>query len=218
MTGGVTDRPSDDIAAFLAGAGAVLEALSDPRVADAWDSPSVLEGQAVSGLAGHLARGGVWVVADYLAGEEPAGPLTFDSAGAYYARLVEQMGEEAHVAIRRRGAQVGADGHEALVRTLTERLDGLAPLLAGTGPERRLAVIGGAVLRLGDYLRTRIVEQVVHLGDLARSVGAEDWSLPADCVATALAVGVEIGRIRFGDQELVRALFRHTGSDVLPVL
>lgn len=42
---------------FLAGGRAVADALGDPAVASAWDRPSVLEDQLVSGLAGHLARG-----------------------------------------------------------------------------------------------------------------------------------------------------------------
>jgi hypothetical protein len=203
---------------FLAGARAVLGAVGDPAVATAWDAPSVLEGQTVGGLVGHLARGSVWVVGDYLDGEEPAGPATVHSAAAYYAGGVARLTEADHAGIRERGARVGAMGHAALVRTLNERLRQLEQLLTAVDPARRVSVFAGRVMRLDHYLDTRVVEQVVHLEDLAESLNVSNWSLPVECVSRALEVGVELGRLRFGDRAMVRALFRETGSSVLPVL
>lgn len=210
-------RMTSPTEAFLSGARAVLAAVSDPIVAEQWDAPSVLEGQTVAGLVGHLARGAVWAVGDYMSAGEPDGPLTFESAGAYYAFVADATSEADHGAIRQRGAQVAAEGHAALVERLTDRIAGIESQLRKAGPDRRVAVIAGAVVRLGDYLQTRVVEQVVHLDDLARSVG-KDWPVPDECVAIALAVAVDIGRLRFGDAAMVRALYRHTASDVLPVL
>ena len=69
---------------FVAGAHTIVDAIADPSVGEAWDRPSVLEDQLVSGLCGHLARGGVWVVSDYLDAGTPVGPVEFASAGEYF--------------------------------------------------------------------------------------------------------------------------------------
>jgi len=204
---------------FLAGARVVATAIADPSVAGAWDQPSVLEEQLVSGLAGHLARGGVWAVADYLDGGTPAGPVNFQSAGHYFARMVSAASADSNRAIRERGAAVASVGQEELVRTLNERLDALEPRLLALEPDQLITVIGGTVMRLGDYLTTRIVEQTVHLDDLARSVGRDPWPLPSGAEGLTIAVGVEIARRRSGATAVVRALYRQGFADAsLPVL
>ena len=65
---------------FLANAAVVLAAVSDPAVANAWDDDSILEGQTIGSLAGHLARGSVWVVGDYLDPDPPDRPVDFEIA------------------------------------------------------------------------------------------------------------------------------------------
>ena len=81
-----------------------------------------------------------------------------------------------------------------------------------------MPVFAGLVMPLDEYLVTRIVEQVVHLGDLARSVGLPPWDVPSDLEALVLAVGTEVGRVRHGGAAMVRALFRGDEAGVLPVL
>jgi Mycothiol maleylpyruvate isomerase N-terminal domain len=217
-TGRVSDLP-DVVTLFLDGAHAVAEAIADPAVANGWDRPSVLEDQLVSGLAGHLARGGVWVVGDYLDAGTPPGPLDFASAGEYFATLVSAASPENHRAIRERGAAVGAVGHRELVRILSERLEALGPRLRALGDDHRIAVAAGKVMRVEDYLVTRIVEQEVHLDDLARSVDHEPWPMPAGALALTISVGVEIARLRNGATVVIRALYRQGFAEpILPVL
>jgi hypothetical protein len=207
-------------ATFLEGARVVAGALADDAVASAWDAPSVLEGQAVSGLAGHLARGGVWVVGEYLDGGEPTGPVDFETAGQYFATLVTDLPEDGHVAIRDRGAAIAAAGRAELVTTLDERLAALELRLADLSPERLVAVASGKVMRLEDYLVTRIVEQTVHLDDLARSVGrAGPWGLPPEAEDLTIRVGTDIGRRHDGAAAMIRALYREGFAEgTLPVL
>lgn len=177
--------PRDVVALFLEGARAVAGAISDPAVAEAWDRPSVLEEQLVSGLAGHLARGGVWVVADYLQAGTPSGPVDFEGAGQYFAELVGAASPDDHRAIRDRGAAVAA----------------------------------GKVMRLADYLATRVVEQVVHLDDLARSTQHEPWPYPRAGQELAIEVATDIACQRHGGTAVVRALYRHGYADaILPLL
>ena len=113
--------PADTIRVFLDGARVVVAAIADPVVAAGWDRPSVLTGQTVGGLCGHLARGAVWVVGDYLDAGEPPGPVRYHSADEYYADLADRSTEEAHAAIRARGAAVAAGGHDEVLATVERR-------------------------------------------------------------------------------------------------
>lgn len=214
----MTSAPSRS-ALFLEGAHTVVAALSDPRVGLAWTQPSVLEAQLVGGLAAHLARGGVWVVEDYLHGGTPAGPADFASAAEYFASFADAAQPEDHHAIRERGAALAAAGWQAVRRELGARLDAMASEVTAASPERLVAVVGGKVMRLEDYLVTRVVEQAVHLDDLARSIGAEPWPLSDGHEALALHVGIEIARLRRGSGAVLRALYRRGFADLaLPAL
>lgn len=204
---------------FLAGAAAVRAAVGSEAAGAAWDEPSVLEEQTVGGLAGHLARTGGWIVPEYLDAGPPDGPIDFDDAGDYYARLMEQMDDDGHRAIRERGAALAAPGQAALVGELDARLAGLPARLAALDDEATVAAYAGLTMRVRDYLVTRIVEQVVHLDDLARSLGVPGWPVPPTGVDLTLAVGVDVARRRRGDAAVLRALYRAGEADgVLPAL
>lgn len=202
---------------FLQGADVVLAAVSDERVAAAWDDACILAGQTIGSLAGHLARGGVWVVGDYLDAEPPTGSVDYETAAAYFAAVGAGLTEDDHAAIRERGATVASRGHAAIVEDLTGRLESLRPRLAAEPADRQLAAFAGRSMRLNDYLWTRIVEQVVHLDDLARSLHIEPWANPTDADALVISCGAEIGRLRHGGPSMIRTLYR-SGPTVLPVL
>jgi hypothetical protein len=201
---------------YLEGARAVVAALADPAVAGAWDRPSVLEGQAVSGLAGHLARGGVWLVGEYLDEPPPPGPPDHATAAGDFAPHVARLGEGDHAAIRDRGAAVAAEGRDGIVARARAALAALETRLPAE-PADRLVRGAGKVMPLDAYLDTRIVEQVVHLDDLARSVGVA-WALPDASWARVVAIGAEIGRLRHGGPAMVRALYRTAAAGTLPVM
>ena len=199
---------------FLRGARLVLAALSRPEVARAWDEPSVLDQQTVGSLAGHLARGGVWVVGDYL-DLDPATEATHPSAEGYYA-WVATLDESAHEGIRERGAVLAAEGADAIVGHLDERLALLDARLAVEPVDRILPVAGGTMV-LDDFLATRLVEQVVHLDDLGRSVGI-DCGAPDDLAAMVAHLGLGVALLRHGPTEVLRLLYRDAPPGVLPVL
>jgi hypothetical protein len=200
---------------FLAGAHIVVDAIAEPAVGAAWDEPSVLAGQTVGGLAGHLARGAVWVVGDYLDQPPPAAAV-FESADHYFATLATLANDAANKAIRDRGAAVGAAGQTAVVADATARLAVLEARLPAE-PDDRITVVAGGSMRLDDYLITRMVEQVVHLDDLARSIGVEPWVIPDQNVRLVLVAGVGTGLRRSGPAAMLRALYRDDAS-ALPVL
>lgn len=202
---------------FLECADVVVIALSDERVEAAWDDESVLADQSVASLAGHLARGGVRAVGGYVDADAPDGPVTFDGAASYFATLMDQVGEEDHRAIRARSAEVASVGYRALIDRLSTELEGLRLRLEVEPGDRIVSVYQGTSIRLDDYLQTRIVEQVVHLDDLAQSIGVDPWPMPSGAEALTVGVGAEVGRLRFGAPAMIRALFRQDAS-ALPVL
>lgn len=194
-------------------------AIADQAVGQAWDRPSVLEGQLVSSVAGHVARGGVWVVADFLPAGIPAGPLDLGTPAHYVVAVVNAASPDALLANRDTGAAIAAVGQDELVSQLVGRLASLEEELGRTDPSRLVAVTGGKVLRLADYLATRIVEQVVHLDDLARSVGHDPWPYPEEGRDVAIAIGLEAAELRSGKQAVLRALYRDgLAQSIFPVL
>jgi hypothetical protein len=202
---------------FLDGARVVVDAISSPAVAAAWTAPSgVLADQTVGGLAGHLARGAVWVVGEYLDQPEPD-TAVLDSADEYFAAFKANASESGDRAIRDRGAAVAEAGPDVVAAQAAARLATLEVRLPAEPPDRLTVVAGGATMRLDDYLVTRVVEQVVHLDDLARSVGCDGFATPDANVRLALAAGVWTGLRRFGAAPMIRALFREDAG-ALPVL
>lgn len=208
------------VALFLSGAEVVRNAVSDPLVAAAWEQPSVLEEQRVGSLAGHLARGGVWVVGDYLdASGIDDESVDVESAAEYFEVTTRAASIDDHRAIRDRGAAIAAAGADDVAAELTQRLALLHGSLSGADVGLVLGVAGGLRIRLEEYLLTRIVEQVVHLDDLARSVGRAPWPYPTDGAAQALSVGWSIAHRNVAPTALLRALYRHGfAADAFPVL
>ena len=90
------------------------------------------------------------------------------------------------------GAAVAADGPARVAEHAAAAVPVLRERLATEPPGRLVPVFAGLVMPLDEYLVTRIVEQVVHLGDLARSVGLPPWDVPSDLEALVLAVGTEV--------------------------
>ena len=203
---------------FATTARVVESAVADGAVGRAWDAPSVLEEQSVGGIAGHLARGGVWVVGDYLDAAVPDAPHVA-TAAQYFADTADFLSADDHRAIRERGASVAAAGQREVSETLRARLDALGPRLASEPADRIVGVASGvAVMQLDRYLETRIVEQVVHLDDLARSLGREPWAVPPDALNLVLHIGIDVARLRNGPTAILRALYRSPLDPVFPVL
>ncbi|MBW3668826.1 MAG: maleylpyruvate isomerase N-terminal domain-containing protein [Actinobacteria bacterium] len=171
--------------------------------------PSALGEFSVRGLAGHLVRATTSVEA-YLDGPEPEDvPI---GPAEYYAAAVgddiDVLASPLHRSIRERGEELAADGHAALVATLDAALDRLHLRLMDERPDRRLRVFKGLVMTLDDYLVTRMVELLVHIDDLAVSVGLPTPEPSPEAVDDAVRVLVDVARLRHGDVAVLRALTR----------
>ena len=178
---------SSTVANFLAIARTAVEAIR--AAADRWEHDSALRGYTVGGLAGHLARG-VTTVQTYLEGPPPEHPSIVDASGYFAVVLADEdaVGSELHRRIRERGVELAAQGPEQLAGHLAGVLDRLASALRDDEElHRPLAVRDGIAIRLEDYLRTRLVELVVHLDDLAAS-GVVVGAVPSEAVVTTAEV------------------------------
>lgn len=71
-----------------------------------------------------------------------------------------------------------------------------------------IAVLDGIVLPLEEYLRSRIVELVIHLDDLCLSVGIEPPEDLGDAFDVAATVLAQVAIRRTGPWETLRSLAR----------
>jgi uncharacterized protein (TIGR03083 family) len=194
---------------FLETLAAVRPVLVSPAVAACWDEPSALSAFSVRGLAGHLVRAAL-VVDQYLDRPDPSAVQPISPA-AYFAHLDSDISSALNVGVRQRGEELVAE-LDRLIMRLSDRLT--------REPEDRLIkVAGDAVMRLDDYLGTRLVEMTAHADDLAVSVGLDDPALPPEDADVALGVLLNVARHRHGDIAILRALPRRerASGDVLPV-
>ncbi|WIB11841.1 maleylpyruvate isomerase N-terminal domain-containing protein [Curtobacterium sp. MCPF17_052] len=109
------------------------------------------------------------------------------------------------------GAALGTDPEAAVTAARDQALAVLAAVPSGT----RISVVGGLLLPVEEYLRTRIIELVVHGGDVARAATAAgapvSASPPVEAVVAATLLLAEVGARR-GDGPLLLAALTGRGS------
>lgn len=145
------------------------------------------------------------------------------SPAEYYAGAVppaNDLDAEIHKAIRRRGEEEASAGHGPLVERLDDATRWLRRELQTLPEDHLIRVYGDMVLRLDDYLVTRLIELVVHIDDLAASAELEPPVLPAEALETSIRTLIDIARLRHGDVAVLRALARRERDavDALRVL
>lgn len=164
---------------------------------DQWELPG-LGVWDVRGLTGHASRA-ISTVEAYLAADEP-GERTIADAPAYYAALAG--GRADPDAVARRGVEAGAALGERPAEAVAEAITRATALVARQRPGRLVAVAGHAI-ELSEYLRTRVLELVVHTLDLSRATGLVA-DLPADAVeATCALAGALAARADRGEELLL---------------
>ncbi len=203
--------PIDEIrSAFLTAAELSADLLRRPELADHWEDQSILAEFSVAGLAGHLLRS-IKTVELYLDRPEPDVREELVSAAGYYARLEipRDVDGPMNRSIRERGEQSAVGGPSAVAEEARSLCVRLADRLALERSDRRVAVIGDLAITLDEYLRTRIIELLVHTDDLASSLGLAGTTAPEPLAASiAIETLVSVGRLRSGDLGVLRALTR----------
>ncbi len=171
--------------------------------ADQWDVPSALEGWTVGGLTGHFVRG-VATVVRYL--DQPTPPRGPEMDAVDYFTSFDMREPSFAEGVVRRGEQEAIDGPEAVAQRATEWVGVLETRLPRLAIDHRVAVLDAFALTLDEYLKTRLVELVVHHADLAVTVDLPE--LPAAARGIAIDVLVALSRRKHGDRALVDALSR----------
>jgi hypothetical protein len=196
------------ISAFLDTAEVASGLLRSPVLAERWERPSALARFRVSGLAGHLARA-VFNVERRLAEPPPAGGTSIDAVAYFLADAGPEpdLDDAVPRRIRETGEQEAAGGSAAL----TEKFDAARARLAErlpTVPLDRPVSVFGHVLPLDQCLLTRLVEFVVHLDDVAVSLGTPTPPVPAEATDAVITCLTRIAVARHGFLPVVRTLAR----------
>jgi hypothetical protein len=181
-----------------------------------WNEPSVVARYSIGGMAAHAVHGVVWLE-QLLTDAEPAG-LRPVRVGDFFGlnRLDDVVDveacEDAFSASLRAAAEGFARTGAATVRAaLTSSRDQLVGLLDQAAAWRAVAVIrvSGAQVPLCDYLRTRVLELVVHGDDLVCSVpGLAAPDPPPGSMEICLAVCLELAQSRVGGLDVLRGFTR----------
>ena len=217
----------DDAAeAFRAAAEAFGEIVARPEVGKAWEQPSALEGYSVGAIVAHVNAAIGWLLPLLDAPPQPdlrptprdelfhfVHGLKIDPEGAGRHPIHDVLRDQFERTAGR-GWESNRDKFRGLVERLTARLEGESgDRLLDLRPTVPL------VVRLGDWLPTRVLELVVHGDDLASSVGI-DAPLPESAATVTIDVMLTIARAVHGDLAVVRALARRerAGTAVFPIL
>jgi hypothetical protein len=195
--------------AYLEAAAAAVDLLHDPAVAAAWDGPSALQGFAVSGLAGHLARQ-VFQVPRLLALDPPdAQPIALLEHYARSAWVKADVDDEVNVRIRRDGQAEATEGPATLAAHVKAAAEDLRDTLPAQPTDRVVYLSWGPwALSLGDFLTTRMLEIAIHNDDLAVSVGVDAPELSPAVIEPVVDILSRMAVRRHGAVAVLRALSR----------
>ena len=185
---------------------AAAELISRPSVGAAWDEPSALAGMTVGGLASHLVRAAGATIA-YLdrtpVDAEPEGdlltPVTY-----FHAALDSPIHEQ----IKQVSEDESAIGHQATAAKCAELAAKLGRRLRDEPADRLIGALGGRMLTLDDFCRTRLIEVLLHLDDLSVSVGERRPETNPSGVAVVIDILGGIARHIHGDWKVAYALAR----------
>ncbi|MBO3732280.1 maleylpyruvate isomerase N-terminal domain-containing protein [Glycomyces niveus] len=194
---------------YLSAARTGLSLLAHESVAGRWAEPSALAGFTVGGLATHLSQQVTSVTAALAAdhaGKEVIGLYEHYDRAAWLAADIDN---DYNTGIRDGGERAAEAGHGPVLAEAVAALEALERLLPGNPPG---TVSGNPrwpyATPLGDFLRTRILELVVHADDLAVSVGVATPEFAPETFEIATCILARLAAKRHGQASLVRALAR----------
>src|ERR1700749_5107098 len=164
---------------YLATARTAVTLLRSPGVAHHWTESSALPEFRISGVAGHLGMAVLRVAASLDQPVPDEAPL--DAVTYFHTRT--EPGASPHGPTQQRvrglGEEAAGDGPADLIERVEATIADLATRLPTMPPDR--PVLGnGAVLRLDQWLLTRMIELAVHMDDLAVSIDVATPDLPPD--------------------------------------
>ncbi|HEY1652161.1 MAG TPA: maleylpyruvate isomerase N-terminal domain-containing protein [Acidimicrobiales bacterium] len=210
MTGPTLSRQEVDT--YLGAVDWLRSILARAEVAESWGQPSALAHYTVGGIAAHAVHGVLWLE-QVLKDAEPRGLKTVAIAEFFGLNRVDGAeGDDPLAASLRSAAESFAQTGAPMVEVAcTTARDELVGLLSAARTNRAVPVIrvAGGQVPLCEYLRTRVLEVVVHGDDIVSSVrGLHVPDPPPGAVGICLEVCVELARARVGDVVALRAFTR----------
>lgn len=203
--------PREEVGVYVGAIDWLRGIVSRAETADSWSRPSAVKLYTVGGIAAHAVHGVLWLE-QVLKDAEPAGLRRVEIPDYMGLNRVEDEHDDPFGASLRSAAEAFAEtGAHIVAAALALSRDELEALLDGAAAERAVPVIRvpGAYSPLSEYLRTRILEAVVHGDDLASSVpGLQVADPPPAAVEVAVGVCLEMARARVGELEVLRAFTR----------
>ncbi len=213
-----------DVELFTAAAGAFRAVLVDEAVSEQWEAASVLSGYSVGGLVAHVCAATGWLETALQAPEPDGLPVL--SLGEWFADMLpRQAGDEpsgVHEWVRADAQRRAKRGPQALTATYDRVISAAVDLLEPADSRRMLTLqpVRPQAMALPDFVRTRLLELVVHTDDLVVSVGHSGQAVPAAPLDDCLQLLFGIARFRHGDAGVLRALTRaeRAPARVFPVI
>ncbi len=194
---------------YLGAAEVAATLLRHPAVATRWSEPSALPDFQISGLAGHLGRAVTQV--ERIVDDPPSERLPIPVVEHFTRNAWTRAGRDdaIHVAVRERGEETAAAGPAGLADAVDAALGRLRRRLPEEPVDRVIYLTGLWALRLDDFLLTRTLEIVVHVDDLAVSVGIPTPQLPVAATEPVIDLLAKVASWRHAPMAVVRTLSRH---------
>jgi hypothetical protein len=199
------------VKAYIGAVDWLLSVLRRQEIEGAWDKPSVIANYTVGGVGAHAVHGVIWLE-QVITDAEPVGLRAVSILEFFGANRADGGSEDRlSLSLRTAAEAFARTGPALVVAACTAARDGLTESLANANADRAIPVVRvpGGQTQLGDYLRTRVLEIVVHGDDLVCSVdGLDAPDPPATSVDVCLDVCLELARARVGDLGALRAFTR----------
>ncbi|TNH31388.1 hypothetical protein FHG89_02560 [Micromonospora orduensis] len=193
--------------AFLDVAETAAALVREPMLIERWSTPSALPDFSTGGLARHLANQVTHTVT-VLAAAPGASAISVLEHFTGNAWVTSGADSADNIGIRRRSEQAAAS---TTATNLADLVDAALSELRTTVPAQpadRIVDLGDWGLQVDDFLLTRVVELVVHIDDLAVSLGLPTPAMPETAAAAAIKLLSSLAAWRHGSLTVIRALAR----------
>jgi hypothetical protein len=199
--------------AYLDAVDWLVSLLSSAAVREAWDEASAIDGYTVGGVAAHAVQGVIWFK-QMLSDPEPRDLREVTVTEFYGTNRVDvgsQRDDPLASALQAEAEAFALSGAPAVLEPCTTSRDSLAVLLETVDSSRAMPVlrVPGGQVPLREYLRTRVLEVVVHGDDVLCSVQSTKLAdPPPEAVTVSLGVCIEMAEARVGGLDVLRSMTR----------
>ncbi len=204
---------------FLEAGKFAVDVMASSEVGEAWSLPSALIGYSVGGIAGHICSL-ICLTESLLEEVEPSGLYVIGIELFYSGNKVDypdDLNFGLHSFLREDGERRAKAGQSSLIETSMNSLRRLEKILSTSYPKRLVPVvkIRNSATTLDTYLRTRIVELIVHADDLLASMSdPPEMIAPQEAMNVTLNTLMLLSRSMSSNLNVVRAFARQERADL----